>query len=210
MVPKVGYLDSALKIAPMIVRGLLWKLLLKSSTGAILIGKAVTIRNPGYISVGKRFVAEDYCEIQGLSQKGLTFGDHVTIGRFTMIRPSPYYRGNVGEGLHVGDNTSIGPMCYIGCSGQVVIGKNVLIAPHVKIFAENHNFASVERPIKEQGGSRESVMIEDDCWLSSNSVVLPGVVIGSGSIIAAGAVVTKSVPAYSIVGGVPARLIKHR
>jgi len=198
------------KVAPMFLRGLWARLWLKQARGLILIGRQVTIRNPQYISVGRNFVAEDYCEIQGLSTQGITFGDHVTIGRFAMIRPSGYYGREIGVGLRVGHHSNIGPYCYIGCSGGIDIGSNVLMSPRVTMSAETHNFDRRDRPIRAQGVTREAIVIEDDCWLASGSIILAGVRVGQGAVVAAGAVVTSDVPPYAVVAGAPARLIRWR
>lgn len=192
------------------LRGRMRRIGFRQARGVTLIGKRVTLRNKGYISVGRNFIAEDYSEIQGLSRHGVVFGDRVTVGRFAMVRPSGYYGGELGEGLIVGDNSNIGAYCYIGCSGGIRIGSNVMMSPRVSLYAENHNFADVTRPMKEQGVTRESIIIEDDCWIASHSVVLAGVTIGRGSIVAAGSVVTKDVPPYTIVAGSPARVVRSR
>jgi acetyltransferase-like isoleucine patch superfamily enzyme len=198
------------KAGPMYLRGLWWRLWFKKSRGLTLVGKFVSIQNPQYISTGAGFVAEDFCEIQGLSKDGVVFGNNVTIGRFAMIRPSGYYGREIGVGLQVGDNSNIGAYCYVGCGGGVVIGNHVMISPRVGIHSENHNFEQLDLPMKDQGVARNGVEIEDDCWLASGSVILSGVRVGKGSIVAAGAVVTKDVPPYSIVGGVPGKIIDHR
>jgi acetyltransferase-like isoleucine patch superfamily enzyme len=85
-----------------------------------------------------------------------------------------------------------------------------MMSPRVSIYAENHLFDHPELSIKEQGVKREFVKIEDDCWIAANTIILAGVTIGRGSVIAAGSVVTKDVPPYSIVGGVPAKVLKSR
>ena len=198
------------KLAPMLLRGILLRARFRGSTGLILVGRAVTVRNPQYVTVGSDFVIEDLAEVQGLSRSGLTFGDNVTIGRFAMIRPSGYYGREPGEGLWVGNDSNIGPYCYIGCSGFVRIGNNVLMGPRVSIIAENHNFARTDKPTKLQGVTRQEVDIGDDCWLGSNSVILAGIRVGEGAVVAAGAVVTKDVPPYAVVGGVPAKVIRSR
>jgi acetyltransferase-like isoleucine patch superfamily enzyme len=192
------------------LRGRLRRIGFRQARGLTMIGRHVALRNKRYISVGRNFIAEDYAEIQGLSRHGVVFGDKVTVGRFAMVRPSMYYGGPVGEGLVVGDDSNIGPYSYIGCSGGISIGSNVMMSPRVSLFAENHNFADVTRTMKSQGVTRQPIVIEDDCWIASHSVVLAGVTIGRGSIVAAGSVVTKSVPPYSIVAGSPARVIRSR
>jgi acetyltransferase-like isoleucine patch superfamily enzyme len=71
-------------------------------------------------------------------------------------------------------------------------------------------FDEVDKTIKEQGVKKEFITIEDDCWIAANSVILAGVTIGKGSVVAAGSIVTKDIPPYSVVAGVPARVIKSR
>jgi acetyltransferase-like isoleucine patch superfamily enzyme len=193
-----------------LIRGFILSFFVHSPTRIMLIGKNVDIRNPRYIKIGKNFKIEDNSELQGKSLKGIEIGNSVTIGRGAMIRPSGYYKGEFGEGLKIGDGSSIGAMNYIGCAGFIEIGKNVMIGPSVNLIAENHNFADANIPMKEQGVNRKGIKIEDDCWIGTQSTVLDGVTIGEGSIIAAGAVVTKDIPAFSIVGGVPAKIIKNR
>jgi acetyltransferase-like isoleucine patch superfamily enzyme len=193
------------------VRGQIRRIGFKQARGVTFIGRHVMLRNKRYISVGRNFIAEDYCEILGLSRNGITFGDRVTVGRFAMIRPTRAYGGGeLGEGLVVGNNSNIGAYCYIGCSGGIRIGNNVMMSPRVSLYAENHNFSDTDRPMKEQGVTRAPIVIEDDCWIASHAVVLAGVTIGRGSIVAAGSVVTDDVPPYSIVAGVPARVIRSR
>lgn len=198
------------KVVPMVVRGS-WARTRFENAGAIpLIGRHVTFRNPQFISVGAGFVAEDYCEIQGLSQQGVSFADNVTVGRFAMIRPSGYYRPDVGVGLRVGNDSNIGAYCYVGCSGGIEIGDNVLMSPRVSLFAENHRFDDPAIAIKKQGVKLASITVQDDCWLASGSTILAGVTVGTGSIVAAGAVVNNDVPPFAIVGGVPARVLSWR
>lgn len=192
------------------LRGSCKRIWFKSSKGVLLIGKRVTIRQAHYLSVGRNFVAQDNCEINCLSERGITFGDKVTVGSYAIIRPTNLYGGDPGDGLKVGNNSSIGPYSYIGCSGFIEIGDNVMISPRVSIYSENHNFDDSEAPIIDQGVSRSFVKIEDDCWIAANSVILAGVVIGKGAVVAAGSVVTKDVSPFSVVAGNPAKMVKRR
>ncbi len=198
------------KVAPMFVRGLWHRLWLRRAGGMLLVGRGVALRNPQCIRVGRSVVLEDHCEVQGLSRQGITLGDHVTVGRMAMIRPSGYYRRAIGEGLVVGDHSNIGPGCFIGCSGEVRIGSHVLMAAGVSMHAENHNIERVDVPIDAQGVTREGIVIEDDCWLGSGCIILAGVRIGRGAVVAAGSVVTRDVPPYAVVAGVPARVVRMR
>src|SRR5690606_15263855 len=95
-------------------------------------------------------------------------------------------------------------------TGPIRIGNHVRIAPFVQMIAADHRFADTDRPIASQGLEHKPITIEDDVWVGGRVIVTAGVTVGRGSILAAGAVVTRDVPPYSIVGGVPARLIRSR
>lgn len=192
------------------VRGLWRRPWLKRAHGLVFLGKHVTIRNPRQLEVGRSFVAEDYTEIQALSQQGVRIGNNVTMARFAMIRPSGYYGGELGVGFQIGDNSNIGAFAYVGAAGGIRIGKNVMMGPRVSLLAEQHNIESPDVPMKQQGTTRKGIVIEDNVWLGANCCVLDGVTIGEGAVVAAGAIVTKDVPARAIVGGVPARVIRMR
>ncbi|MCA6494073.1 MAG: acyltransferase [Chitinophagaceae bacterium] len=198
------------RLIPFALRGLWEKCFMGKSSGWVLVGKQVSIRYAGYLEAGKQLIIEDYAEINARSTQKIILGNRVTIGKYAIIRPGNLYGGEPGEGLRVGDHSNIGPYCYIGCSGFISIGNNVMISPRVSIYAENHVFDSPDATIKSQGVKRESVVIEDDCWIAANSILLAGVTIGKGSVVAAGSVVTQDVPPYSVVAGVPARIIKNR
>ena len=198
------------RLIPFALRGLWEKCFMGKSSGWVLVGKQVSIRYAGYLEAGKQLIIEDYAEINARSTQKIILGNRVTIGKYAIIRPGNLYGGEPGEGLRVGDHSNIGPYSYIGCSGFISIGNNVMISPRVSIYAENHVFDSPDATIKSQGVKRESVVIEDDCWIAANSILLAGVTIGKGSVVAAGSVVTQDVPPYSVVAGVPARIIKNR
>lgn len=210
MTSQVTPKDSLIKIALMLLRGGLMYPFIGNAKGALMIGRGVRIRNAKSISRAGRLIIEDFAEVQGLSTSGINFGKNVSIGAFSIIRPSGYYSRAIGEGLTVGNNSNIGIMSYIGCGGGVTIGDNVMMGPKVSIHSENHEFENTEESIKSQGVSKGSVSIEDDCWLGAGCRILAGVKIGRGSVVAAGAVVTKDVEPFSVVGGIPARLIKER
>ena len=192
------------------LRGLFYRLCIKSVKGILLIGKNVRISYPSYLQLGTDTIIEDGAEINCLSHQGIQVGDRVTIGKYAIIRPSNLYGGAIGEGLIIGHHSNIGPYSYIGCSGKITIGNHVMMGPRVSIYAENHVFDDPTILIKDQGIEKKEVLIEDDCWIASNSIILAGVTIGKGSVVAAGSVVTENVPPYSVVAGVPAKWFKSR
>ena len=201
---------TLLRLVPWFLRGLWKRLFFGAARGIQLIGPSVKIYYPSRLHVGRNFVAERGCEINCLAKQGIHFGDKVSVGSYALVRPANIYGGDIGEGLKVGDESNIGPYSYIGCSGYIEIGNRVMISPRVSIYAENHVFADTSVPMKDQGVQRGFVKIEDDCWIASNSVILSGVTVGTGAVVAAGSVVTKDVPAYAIVAGNPAKVIKMR
>lgn len=112
----------------------------------------------------------------------------------------------------IGDHVSLNANVYLNaCSGGTIhIGNDVLIGPNVVLRASDHRFDDLSRPMRTQGHTAGSIVIEDDVWLGANVTVVGGVRIGRGAIVAAGAVVTDDVPPNAIVGGVPARVIRRR
>lgn len=200
------YMNTGCKV----LRGFWKRLFIKKVKGLFLVGKHVQITHGKHIVCGKNVKFEDYSEIHGLCENGLVFGDNVTISRGVMIRPSSYYGRDLGMGLVMGDNSSIGPNGYVGCSGKIVIGKNVMFGPKCSLFAENHVFSDVEVTIKDQGVARKGIVVEDDCWIGSNCIILDGVVIGRGSVIGAGTLVSKSVPAGSVILDKRNQVLRYR
>lgn len=193
-----------------LVRGQAVRLRLGRAEGRVFCDRHVRLLHPGYIYTGRDLSLEEGCQIMGLSRQGIVFGDRCTVGRFAQIAPTNPLGGEPGEGLRMGHHSNIGPYSFVGCSGYVVIGDRVLMGPRVNLLAENHVFDAVDMPIKEQGVVREPIRIEDGCWLGAGCSVLAGVTVGHDSIVATGAVVTADVPPYSIVGGVPARILRRR
>lgn len=127
-------------------------------------------------------------------------------------------KNKVGRGTEIqgsgiiefGEGSFCGAYCVIGANSTVRIGKNVMIAQMVTIRDTDHVFKSRNKPMANQGIDSSPVFIDDDVWLGHGVTVLKGVTIGCGAIVAAGAVVTRNVEPYSIVGGVPAKLIATR
>lgn len=128
--------------------------------------------------------------------KGNIFDKNITINR--------------PKNLKIGNNNFFGKNVYLIAHGKIEIGSQCSIAADCKFITRNHIFKNKKIPIKEQSYEYKPIKIGDDCWFGYNVIVLPGVTLGKGCIVAAGSVVTKSFQDYSVIAGVPARLIKQR
>ncbi len=114
-----------------------------------------------------------------------------------------------GQRLSVGDRSQLGQNSRL--NGEITLGDDVIMGPDVVMMATSHAYSKTDIPINKQGELPErGIKIGDDVWIGTRVLILPGVSIGSHVIIGGGAVVTKSFPAYSVIGGNPAKLIKFR
>lgn len=146
------------------------------------------------------------------------FGPHLAISGMRNIclgKAARIGRGcilSASEGkLRIGDFSALSPNVDIGADyGEILLGSQVAVGPGTVIRAANHCFAQRDVPIMRQGHAPGRVIIDDDVWIGANCVITPGAHIGRGAVVGAGAVVTRDVPPFSIVGGVPARLIGWR
>ncbi|MBO6253677.1 MAG: acyltransferase [Bacteroidaceae bacterium] len=128
------------------------------------------------------------------------------LGRRSVVESYCCINNAVGD-VTIGDYTRIGIHCTV--IGPVCIGSHVNLAQGITVTALNHIFKDSSRRIDEQGVSTKPVVIGDDVWIGANAVILPGVTIGSHCVVAAGAIVTKDVPDHTLVGGIPAKVIKN-
>lgn len=125
-----------------------------------------------------------------------------------LIREFCYFE-HIGQ-ISLGERVSINQRTIINGGGGVCIGDNVLIGPRVTIYSVNHEFMSRNQLIADQGMIKKSVRIENDVWIGAGSIILPGVLLGKGCVVAAGSIVTKNVAEYAVVAGNPAKVIKFR
>lgn len=128
-------------------------------------------------------------------------------GEGLVVEPGAYL-GN-GRGISIGSNSGIGQNAYL--QSPLTLGDYVMMGPDVRIQTRSHKFDRCDIPMAMQGNDTpDGVVIGSDVWIGARSLILPGVKIGNGVIIAAGAVVTKNIPDYSICGGVPAKILRKR
>lgn len=161
------------------------------------------IYTPLFKTVKGRFSIEPNVTILGF--------ENIEIGNNVSIMKNSYIYANDGGSLSIGNNFMMNTNSQLGASfGKIVIGDNCAIAANCVLRASNHLFENPDILFKEQGHEYGEIVLEDDVWIASNCVITANTRIGKSSIVGAGSVVTKNVEPYSIVGGVPAKLIKKR
>lgn len=159
------------------------------------------------IGIGKQTLIEDFAELNAASRDADK--ETIEIGRSCLIRQ--YARLHTKSGfIKIGDFCSINDFTVLHATGGITLGDHVRIGPHTVLMASMHNHERIDITIHEQGWHAKGIVIEDDVWIGMNVSILDGVRIGTGAIIAAGAVVNRDVAPYTIVGGVPAKVIKQR
>lgn len=136
--------------------------------------------------------------------ENIRLGQNVYVGHQTILKA---YHKNL---LEIGDNTWIGQQCFLHSAGGIVIGRNVGIGPGVRMLTSYHGEEGIQVPILFGDLKLAPITIEDDCDIGTGAIVLPGVHIGEGVQVGAGAVVTRDVAAYSVIAGVPATLLRVR
>jgi acetyltransferase-like isoleucine patch superfamily enzyme len=191
-------------------RGALLRARLGASGGPVFCGARVRVLHARHVRAGRDLNLEEGCFINGLSRRGVVFGDRCTVGRDAIVAPTGLLGGPPGEGLRMGDRSNLGAWAYVGCSGFISLGNDVLMGPRVSLLAENHNLDTTDEPIKAQGVTRLPITLEDDVWIGADSTIVGGVTVGRGSVVAAGSVLTSDVEPYAVVAGVPARLVRSR
>jgi len=184
------------------LRGLIYRAVLGAIGSSCLIEEDVRLQVPKRIFLGDRTFIGQHSYLDGGSSS-LRLGNDVHLARCCTLRAGD-------RGITVHDGAGINTRSYLDGNGGLEIGPNALLSPGVQVISANHVFDDPHKPIKFQGGKYGKVNIGEDCWLGTNVIVLPGVTIGNGTVIGAGAVVTTDLPAYSIALGVPAHVVGQR
>jgi galactoside O-acetyltransferase len=149
-----------------------------------ILGRDLLVIGPANILIGDRFSCWRFCTLAACDDGAIVLGDRVSFN----------------SGVYVN-----------ACSGgRIEIGNDVMVGPHTVMRTSDHVTAKRDRPMNRQGHHSATIVIESDVWIAANVTLLGGTRIGAGAVVAAGAVVTRDVEPYTIVGGVPARVIKMR
>ncbi len=191
-------LKEKIKANPSLKKWVHWALVPKNEAKPRLWVKLFI--NPFFHKMGKNAIIRWRTRLDVLPFNQFNLGNDSIIEAFSTIN------NGVGDVL-IGHHTLIGMGNVI--IGPILIGNNVIFAQNIVASALNHEYKDVHIPIHKQPIITNPIVIEDDCWIAANSVITAGVTIGKHSVVAAGAIVTKSVPPYSVVAGNPAKIIKQ-
>ncbi len=210
-------LDSSVKST--VLAGFLWEKLkawcraLKfvSSNRSVLLfcGRDLRVEGTRNAHFGKGVQLGDSLHISAWGSEGLSIGDYSWIGGHSYLKVS-FSFNDPGKFIRIGRNVGIGEFAHLGGAGGLEIGDDCIIGPYFSCHPENHRFPEMDTLIRLQGTERKGIHIGKNCWIGAKVTILDGVEIGANSIIAAGAVVTKSMPDNAVIGGVPAKVIRLR
>ncbi len=202
-----GSLSAVPTKAGKVIRVIGFRPLFKQLDSSVTIGSRVRFSGTNRISIEKGAWINQYAEIH--SGGNLI---HIRANAAIDLGVSIRDCGHQGQsnGIVIGENSGLGPYCCLAGPGSINIGNNCMIASHCCMYANNHGFDDLTKPMHSQPLTTVGITIEDDCWLGTGVKVLDGVTIGTGSVIGAGAVVSRNIPPYSVAVGVPARVIKSR
>lgn len=189
------------------LRGFRLLLKLRIPPKMFFLGRGVRFFNLPNMKIGQFVQIHEYAYLSAIGKGKLELGNNVNIGAFSRLIISQTFH-EVGAYIKIGDNTGLGDFAHLGGAGGLEIGSECIIGAYLSCHPENHNYSDPDTSIRFQGYSRKGIKIGNNCWIGAKVTVLDGVTIGDNCVLAAGAVITKSMPANSIIGGVPARVIK--
>ena len=199
----VGWIPTVVGIG---VRGLIYRLILKMD-GVAAIESKVRLRFASNIRLGNGVYLDQNTYLHACDH-GIDIGPNSIIMHGAVLHVYNF-RGLPDSKISIGKESLIGEYSVIRGQGGVTIGDRVFTSPFSQIIAVNHIFDDPEVSFVDQGITAEGIIIEDDVWIGASAVITDGVRIGKGSVVAAGAVVTKDVPPHTVVAGVPAKPIKQ-
>ncbi len=188
------------------LRGLLYRTMLRMD-GPAAIEKDVRLRYASHIRLGAGSYLDERVYIHACPA-GVEIGPRTLVMHGAILHVYNF-RNLPHAGIRIGSDSLVGEYTVIRGQGGVTIGDRVYTSPHSQVIAVNHVFDDPQRPFVEQGITAQGIVIEDDVWIGSAAVITDGVRVGRGAVVAAGAVVTADVPPHTVVGGVPARVLKE-
>ncbi len=198
-----GWIPTILGIG---IRALLYRGILHMR-GLAAIENGVRLRFADHIWLGHGVYLDQGVYLHACPQ-GIYLGDGTLIMHGSVLHVYNF-RDLPHAFIRIGRRSLIGELNVLRGQGGITIGDRVYTASQVQLLAVNHVYNDPGRPIIDQGITAEGIVIEDDVWIGAGAIITDGVRVGQGAVVAAGAVVTHDVPPHTVVGGVPARVLKQ-
>lgn len=187
-----------------VLRPLVYRMLLGEVGRGCYIERNVRFNVPRRVQLGARVLIGEHTLFDVVDPRGrIVIGDDVKLPRYGTFIAGP------GE-ITIAKRVSVGTFSHLAGHGGISLAENCLIATHVAIMSYQHGFSDRSVPIPDQDIELKPVVIEEDVWIGTHALILPGVRIGRGAVVGAGAVVTSDLPPYSVAVGIPARVVKQR
>lgn len=174
-----------------------------SPTAKIRLGRHCSLRNFRAADLAKNNRIYQGVTVYSHAPGAISLSSNSSIARYSILQ-------SLGGFIKVGKSSQIGDFCNLHGQGGINIGNHVMISSGVRIIAAQHEISRGDVPVQERPEICKGIVIHDDVWIGVNAIVLDGVVVGEGAVIGAGAVVTRDVPPFAVVAGVPAKLIRFR
>jgi acetyltransferase-like isoleucine patch superfamily enzyme len=187
-------------------RTILYRLILHAD-GAVAIENGVRLRFADRIHLGRNVYLDEGVYLHACPD-GIVIGENTFVMHGAVLHVYNF-RNLPHAFIRIGRDSLIGELNVLRGQGGITIGDRVYTAPLVQILAVNHVYADPTRPMIEQGITAEGIVVEDDVWIGAGAIITDGVTVGQGAVVAAGAVVTQDVPPHTVVGGVPAQVLKR-
>lgn len=197
-----GWVPTVLGIG---LRAFVYRLIVRLE-GIVAIEKGVRIRFADNIRLARGVYLDEGVYLHACPG-GVEIGENTLVMHHAELHVYNF-RALPNAGIRIGRDSLVGEFCVIRGPGGVSIGDRVYLSPAVHIYSSNHVFEDPDVCFTDQGVTAEGVTIEDECWIGAMAVILDGVTVGKRSVVAAGSVVAEDVPPYSLVAGVPAKVIR--
>jgi acetyltransferase-like isoleucine patch superfamily enzyme len=188
------------------LRAMLYRLILHMD-GIAAIENGVRLRFADHIHLGRN-VYLDHGVYLHACPGGIVIGENSFVMHGAVLHVYNF-RDLPHAFIRIGRDSLIGELNVLRGQGGITIGDRVYTSPLVQILAVDHVYADPGRPFVEQGITAQGIVVEDDVWLGAGAIITDGVTVGRGAVVAAGAVVTGDVPPHTVVGGVPAQVLKR-
>ena len=198
----IGWAPTVIGIA---LRAVLYRLILRMD-GIAAIEANVRLRFADQIHLGRGAYLDQGVYLHACPQ-GISIGDNTFVMHGAVLHVYNF-RDLPHAFIRIGRDSLIGELNVLRGQGGITIGDRVFTAPLVQLLAVNHVYDDPARPMVEQGITAQGITVEDDVWIGAGAIITDGVTIGRGAVVAAGAVVTADVPPHTVVGGIPARVLK--